>query len=39
MFLVAMRKHRSWLKKLMDVFRRPFTGGKRRKKGQILWPC
>jgi len=34
-----MRKHHSWLEKLMDVFRRPFSGRRRRKKGQILWSC
>jgi len=38
-FGVVMRKRHGWLEKLMDVFRRPFADRKRRKKGQILWPC
>lgn len=39
LFPVYMRKRRSWLEKLMDVFWRPFSGGRRKKRGQILWPC
>jgi hypothetical protein len=39
LFPRGMRACTLWLEELMNVFRRPFANGRRKRKGKILWPC